>query len=349
MKAYVIEAPQRIIEQEQPLPTPGPGEALVRVRAVGICGSDVHAYEGTQPFFQYPQIPGHEVVGEIVEISAEPAPEPQIPGRTQAPLPRVGERVTLDPSLPCGHCYACRLGRYNCCAHLRVMGVHAPGAMREYFTAPLACLYVLPDAVEDELGVLAEPLSIGVQATRRARLQAGERCLILGAGAIGLCVLLVAKALGALCAISDVCGERLQLAQRLGADLTIHPPTQDMQVALAEFTQGDGPAVVIEAVGRPETVAQAAELVAPAGRVVQLGLCSQPICFPGNIFVKKEMDWLGSRLHGGTMPEAIRLLAAGTINPQPLITHRLPLAALPQALPLLAKQPQEAIKIILRP
>lgn len=349
MKAYVITAPQCIREQELPVPSPGPGEALVRVRAVGVCGSDVHAYEGTQPFFQYPQIPGHEVVGEIVAISEKPASEPQIPGRTQAPLPRVGDRVTLDPSLPCGRCYACRLGRYNCCAHLRVMGVHAPGAMREYFTAPLPCLYVLPDALEEELGVLAEPLSIGVQATKRARLQAGERCLIMGAGTIGLCVLLVAKAQGALCAISDVCAERLKLAQRLGADLTIHPPSQDIQAALEDFTQGDGPAVVIEAVGRPETVALAAELVAPAGRVVQLGLCSQPICFPGNIFVKKEMDWLGSRLHGGTMPQAIRLLAAGAIHPQPLITHRLPLAALPQALQLLAKKPQEAIKIILRP
>jgi L-gulonate 5-dehydrogenase len=349
MKAFLITAPHTIAAREQPVPEPGPGEALVRVRLVGLCGSDLHAYEGTQPFFQYPQIGGHEVVGEVVAVSPEPSPVPDIPGRIQERLPQVGDRVTLDPSLPCGHCYPCRNGRYNCCANMRVMGVHAPGAMAEYFTAPVACLHVVPEDMDDELAVLAEPVSIGVQAMGRSRLQAGETCLIIGAGTIGLCILMVARSRGVRCAISDLCQARLDMAATLGADLAVNPAESDLPQALLDFTGGDGPAVVFEAVGHPTTVAQAGELVAPAGRVVQLGLCSDPICFPGNLFVKKELEWLGSRLHGGTLPEAVRLLAEDVIAPLPLITHRMGLKQAETALRLMAERPDEALKVVLRP
>jgi L-gulonate 5-dehydrogenase len=354
MNAFFITAPHQIEQRDVPLPAPGPGEALVRVRLVGVCGSDLHAYEGSQPFFQYPQIGGHEVVGEVVEVSAEASPVPAIPNRTQERAPRVGDRVTLDPSLPCGHCYPCRNGRYNCCANLRVMGVHAPGAMAEFFTAPTACLHVVPEGMSDELAVLAEPVSIGVEATNRSRLQAGENCLIIGAGTIGLCVLMVARVAsrsdaGTRIALSDLCQGRLELAQELGADLTLNPAHGDIAPALLDFTGGDGPAVVFEAVGHPATVAQAGELVAAAGRVVQIGLCSEPICFPGNLFVKKELDWLGSRLHGGTLPEAVRLLAEDIINPLPLITHRMRLAQAEEALRLMAERPEEVVKVVLKP
>ena len=349
MKTYYITALHTLELREEPTPTPGPGEALVQVRLVGVCGSDLHAYEGSQPFFQYPQIGGHEVVGDVIAVSPKPSPVPAIPKRVQERLPQVGDRVTLDPSLPCGHCYPCRSGRYNCCANMRVMGVHAPGAMAEYFTAPLACLHVLPDDMDDELAVLAEPVSIGVQATNRSRLVAGETCLIIGAGTIGLCILMVAKSRGVRCAISDLCQARLDLAAKLGADLVLNPAAGDIAPALLDLTDGDGPAVVFEAVGHSATVAQAGELVAAAGRVVQLGLCSEPICFPGNLFVKKELDWLGSRLHGGTIPVAVRLLAAGTIRPLPLITHRMRLDQAEAALQLMAQRPEEVVKVVLKP
>jgi L-gulonate 5-dehydrogenase len=349
MKAYIITAPHTVELREQPTPVPGPGEALVKVSLVGICGSDLHAFEGSQPFFQYPQIGGHEVVGEVIEVSAEPSVIADIPRRVQERVPVVGDRVTLDPSLPCGHCYPCRSGRYNCCANMRVMGVHVAGAMAEYFAAPLASLHVLPPDMPEELAVLVEPVSIGVQAMNRSRLQAGEACLIIGAGAIGLSILLVARSRGVRCAISDLCAARLELAGRLGADLMLNPGEGDIAPALLEFTDGDGPAVVFEAVGHPATVAQAGELVAAAGRVVQLGLCSEPICFPGNLFVKKELDWLGSRLHGGTVPEAVRLLATGAIEPLPLITHRMRLDQVEEAFRLMGEHPDEVVKIVLRP
>lgn len=349
MRAIVIHAPSDVQIEEWPIPTPGPGEALLRVRLVGLCGSDLHAFEGTQPFFRYPEVPGHEVVAEVVSISPDPDPVPAIPGRVQPRRPQRGDRVVLDPSLPCGHCYPCRTGRYNCCAHMRVLGVHAPGAMAEYFVAPLACLHPLPDAVSDELGVLAEPLSIGCQANNRARLQAGEKCLIIGAGAVGLSVLMVAVARGAECAVSDPCLTRLAMARELGAALTLDPTRDDLPQALAHFTGGDGPPVVFEVVGRPDTLEQAVELVAAAGRVVQLGLCSQPLRFAGNILVKKELDLLGSRLHGGTLPQAVALLETGRVQPQRLITHELSLDQALRGLRLMSELPDEVVKVVLRP
>lgn len=348
MRAAILRAPHDLVLEDVPLPAPGPGEALLRVRVVGLCGSDLHAFEGTQPFFRYPEVPGHEVVADVVAVSDLPDPVPPIRNRSQVRRPLVGDRVTLDPSLPCGHCYPCRQGRYNCCANMRVVGVHAPGALAEYFTAPLACLHVLPEGLSDELGALAEPLSIGVQSNNRSRLQAGETCLIIGAGTIGLNVLLVAKARGARCAVSDPCRARLDLAADLGADLTLDPTRDDLPAALADFTDDDGPAVVFEVVGRTETLEQATELVAAAGRVVQLGLCSAPLRFAGNVFVKKELDLIGSRLHGGTLPEAVRMLATGEVNPARLITHDLRLDEAVTGLRLMAEQPDQVVKVLVR-
>jgi len=274
---------------------------------------------------------------------------PPISTRVQERPPQVGLRVTLDPSLPCGRCYPCRLGRYNCCANLRVIGVHAPGALAEYFSAPLAGLHYLPDSLDDEVGVMVEPLSIGVQAVTRSRLAAREKCLIIGAGTIGLSVLLVAAARGGICAVSDPCESRLALARQLGATVILNPAEGDLTEAAADLTEGEGPAVVFEVVGRPQTVLQAVELVAAAGRVVQVGLCSAPLTFPGNIFLKKELDFLGSRLHCGTVPQAVKLIASGAINPEPLITHRMALEEAEQGLRLMAERPEEVVKIVLRP
>jgi L-gulonate 5-dehydrogenase len=349
MRAIIIHAPHDVQVEELPIPDPPTGNALLKVRVVGLCGSDLHAFEGTQPFFRYPEVPGHEVVADVVAISPLPDPVPPIHNRRQNRVPQVGDRVTLDPSLPCGHCYPCRHGRYNCCANMRVIGVHAAGALAEFFVAPLACLHPLPDTVSDELGVLAEPLSIGVQSNNRSRLQAGEKCLIIGAGAIGLNVLMVAKARGAACAVSDPCLPRLALARELGADLTLDPARDDLRQAVLDFTDGDGPAVVFEVVGRADTLELATEVVAAGGRVVQLGLCAEPLSFAGNVFVKKELDLLGSRLHGGTLPEAILLLEMGRISPTRLITHELRLGQALTGLRLMAEHPDEVVKVVLRP
>lgn len=328
MQALVIRGPHEADIEERPVPQAGEGEALVRVRVSGICGSDLHAFEGSQPFFRYPQVPGHEVVGEVVHCVPRGGGPLRLNGRTVEEGLRIGDRVVLDPSMPCGSCHPCAHGRYNCCENLRVIGVHAPGALAEYFAAPMECLHRVPAGMTDELAVLAEPLSIGVQANNRARTAAPDAVLIIGAGTIGLCVMLVARSRGARVAMTDPFAERREKALAMGADAVFHPQEEGLRDRLAQFSAASGPSVVVEAVGTPGTLVQALDLVVAGGRAVLLGLISDEVTFPGSLMVKKELDFLGSRLHGGTLPQALRLIAEGTADVAPLITHR---AGLPQA------------------
>ncbi len=347
MKAAIITAPHHVEITDLPRPSPGPGEALVEVEAVGVCGSDLHAYEGTQPFFEYPQVGGHEVVGTVVEI--EHRDVPPIPGRVQPRPPQLGSRVVLDPSMPCGRCYPCRTGRYNCCENMRVLGVHAPGAFAECLLAPIGCLHGISEDVSADAAVMVEPLSIGVQASSRGRVTAEDAVLVIGAGTIGLSVMLVCLSRCRRVAVSDISPGRLEVARSLGAEAVVNPARQDVAEALAECFGESGPSVVIEAVGRPETVGQALEVVAASGRAVMLGLCTDEIRVPGALMVRKELDFLGSRLHGGTLPHAVRLVEEGEIAPERLVTHHMPLDDIDHAFELMTQQPDTTLKVILTP
>ena len=347
MKAAVIVAPHQVEIREVERPAPAPGQALVQVEAVGVCGSDLHAYEGSQPFFQYPEIGGHEAVGRVVEIAPDETPD--IPGRDQPRPPEVGARVVLDPSMPCGACYPCSRGRYNCCENMRVLGVHAPGAFAEYYVAPAGCLHGISEGVSADAAVMVEPLSIGMQATNRAQVEGGETVLIIGAGTIGLSVLLVCVARGGRVAMSDLSPGRLALARELGAEAAINAREQDVAGELGRWCGPSGPAVVIEAVGRPATVRQALELVAASGRVVMLGLCSDQICILGALMVRKELDFRGSRLHGGTIPQAVALVESGGTAPERLVTHHMALEDVAEAFELMVAEPDTTLKVILTP
>jgi threonine dehydrogenase-like Zn-dependent dehydrogenase len=345
-RAFRILAAKTAEIVDLPTPEPGPGEALVKVHVCGLCGSDLHAYEGTQPFFRYPEIPGHEMVGEIVAIGP-PRELLRLPNRPIDEPWRIGDRVTLDPAMPCGHCFPCRTGRYNCCVNLRVLSVHAPGALAEFFVAPLECLFHVPDALDDEIASLAEPVSIGCEANNRGRIGPDDTVAIIGAGAIGLCVQLVAQARGARVIACDLSPERLAFAAKLGAFATVNAGESDAAARIAELTGGDGPSVVVEAVGKPATIRQALDLVAASGRVVLLGLCRDEVTIPGSVMVRKELDFLGSRLHGGTFPQALNLIATSAVDPRPLITHRLPLDRTEEALKLMAEHPGDIVKATL--
>jgi len=350
MRAFVIDAAHKAAVRDVPDPQDSlpPGWAAVKARICGICGSDLHAYEGSQPFFIYPGIIGHEVVGDIVAINPNPNGPMRLKNRLIEEDLQVGERVVLEPSVVCGKCLPCRTGRYNCCASMQVPGVHLPGAMAEFYAVPLECLHRLPETISDEMAALIEPLSIGMQINNRARIAQGDTVLIIGAGTIGLCVLMVARSRGARVAISDLVAQRLRVAADLGADLTINPAQTDIKTALDDFTEGDGPGVVVEAVGTPSTYQDALELVAASGRVVLAGLVADEVSFPGSTFVKKELDVLGSRLHGGTIPQTIALLASGAVDPTPLITHRTELAGVEDGLKLMAERPDQVLKILVR-
>ncbi len=349
MKAGFIVEPHTVEIREIDRPSPEPGQVLVRVEAAGVCGSDLHAYEGSQPFFEYPQVGGHEIVGTVVEIN-EPDEEPsEIPGRRQPRPPQESSRVVLDPSMPCGECYPCRTGRYNCCENMQVLGVHAPGAFAEYMVAPLGCVHVISEEVHPDAAVMVEPLSIGVQSSTRGRVTVEDSVLIIGAGTIGLSVLQVCLSRGARVAVSDLSEGRRAKALEMGADGAVDPTSEDLQAAVVDLFDEHAPSVVIEAVGTPPTVRQALEVVAPSGRVVMLGLCSDEICIEGALMVRKELDFLGSRLHGGTIPQAVSLVEDGEVHPQALVTHHMRLDDLEQAFELMIDQPDTTLKVILTP
>jgi L-gulonate 5-dehydrogenase len=227
---------------------------------------------------------------------------------------------------------------------MRVIGVHAPGALAESYVAPLECLHRVPEGMGDEVAALAEPVSIGVQANNRGRIREGDSVLVIGAGTIGLCVMLVAKSRGAQVAMSDLSAARRHKALEMGADAAYDPRSDGWREELRGFAQAGGPAVVVEAVGTPQTLAEALDLVVASGRVVQLGLISGEVTIPGNVMVKKELDFVGSRLHCGTVPEALGLLSSGGVTATPLVTHRLDLAEVEKALALMAEAPDEILK-----
>lgn len=335
MKAALLRGPRQLEMADMDPPQPGPSQVLVRVRAGGICGSDVHAYRGSSAFQVYPAIPGHETAGEVVEVG------PEVSALS------VGDHVVLDPMLRCGHCYPCRVGRYNCCTSLRVMGVHTDGGFREYVAADQAQWHRVSPAVPFETAVLVEPLCVGAQAVSRGRVSAQDSVLILGAGTIGLAALLTARQEGARVATLDLIPEKLAVARALGAELTIDPSQQDAAKVVLDWTGGEGPTVVIEAVGSPGTTRAALDYVGSAGRVVIVGITSEEVPFPVPLMVRKELDILASRNSREQFGRVIPLVESGAVDPRPLVSHTLPFERLGDALRLIQEQPRATRKVLL--
>jgi L-gulonate 5-dehydrogenase len=275
--------------------------------------------------------------GELVEV------------RANRPDLVPGCKVAVNPTVGCGHCYPCRLGRPNCCVEVKCIGAHVDGGMCEYLAVPAAQVHRLPDDLDLQTAACIEPLSIGLQGCRRGRVAQGETVAIIGAGTIGLCALQMAKALGARVAIGDRIARRLELARRFGADLVVNVAGDDFEQQVAAWSGDEGANVVIEAVGLPETICQSLELVSAAGRVVLLGVLDEEVPLPAFTFVKKEMDFLGSRMNANLFPQVIEMLRAGRVDPRPLITHTFPLTAAEAAFRLASARPDEAVKVLLLP
>ncbi|MFQ5808728.1 MAG: zinc-binding alcohol dehydrogenase family protein [Armatimonadota bacterium] len=343
MRSLMAEEPGKLVLTEADRPTPGAGEVVVRVHAVGICGSDVHIHHGNLVFVTYPRVPGHELSGVVAGIGAG------VDGFAE------GDRVAVNPTLSCGECYPCSIGRGNCCVDVQCLGVHCDGAFREYLSVAAGNVHDIPDDMSFETGALIEPLSIGLQATQRGRVAAEDTVAIIGAGTIGLCALQQAKVEGATVAISDACESRLKLAESLGADLVVDVREQDFVEAVQEWTRGrggpqaDGANVVIEAVGVPETLRQTLDLVSAAGRVVVLGIIGEDVALPASVFIRKELDFLGSRMNADLFPAVIRRLSERKLQPEPIITHTFAFDDVLDAFELASKGPDEALKILVKP
>jgi len=319
MRAAVLHKPLDMRLEEVEIPEIGPMDVLVRMRAVGVCGSDVHYFlHGRAASFVVtkPIILGHECAGDIAEVGSK------------VQNLEVGQRVVIEPGFTCGRCNYCRGGRYNLCRNVRFYGTPPyDGAFSEYAAAPAENVYPLPDNVSYEEGAMIEPLAVGMMAARRGSVTIYDKVAILGAGPIGQMALRAVKAQGVLeTYVTDVIGYRLEHAERAGATVVINPAEEDVVERIMDLTGGEGVDVVIEASGAVDAVRQAFKMVRPGGRVVLVGIFpSVEIEVPLAETITKELDVLGVFRYANIFPTAVRCVSSGRIEVKSLITHKFPL------------------------
>ena len=312
MKAIVFHAPKEVSIEEVPIPEYGPDEALIKVIQVGICGGDVHFYDGSQPYANYPQIYGHEMVGTI-----EALPEGADTDLKQ------GDLVVAEILSPCGRCYPCRHGKPNCCADLKVIGAHSQGAFAEYAVYPVRNLHKVPDNLDIDSAVLVEPYTIGYHCVQRSEIGEGETALVIGAGAIGLTIVDILKSRGIRVIAADLSEFRLNKARAMGADEIIDSGREDLLARTMELTQGEGAGVVFEATGVSSVMGQTQDLVAAGGMIVIVGLTTKEVTFNGLNFTKREMTIHGSRNSVGAFGPVLKLMSEGRLHEKELLTKKI--------------------------
>jgi threonine dehydrogenase-like Zn-dependent dehydrogenase len=318
-------------------PIPKSGEVLLKVEMGGFCGGDMNGFKGLFPLQEYPNILGHEV-GAVIEELGEDVPSHL----------RIGSKVTLYPYLACGTCVACRKGRPNACKTNKTMGVRRPGAMTRFVCAPWQDLFVSDQLSVRELA-LAEPLTVGFHAIARGRVDSQDIVAVLGCGIVGLGAVAAAVNRHATVIAIDLDDAKLEIARKIGVLNTINPSKEDLHQRLQEITNGDGPDVIIEAVGSPSTYRSAVEEVAFLGRVVCIGYAKAPVEFNTSLFVQKEIEILGSRNCVGKsdFPEVLSYLEAKKFPVDDVISKVISIDEAPETLKSWAENPQGIIKIMI--
>jgi alcohol dehydrogenase len=325
MKAIQLEQPKafRMIDLPEPAP-PGPGDAVVRVFRVGVCGTDFSGYLGKMPFFSYPRIPGHELGVEVVAVGA---------GVTNV---KAGDRAAVEPYINCQTCYSCTRGHTNCCEHHQTLGVHIDGGLRPLFTVPARKLHVSARLSYEQLA-LVETLGIGLHAINRANPRADETVLVIGAGPIGLSVIEFAKLAGSRVAVMDLNEQRLAFVRdKMGVPETILSKgvLADDVKAFTDLTGGKLGNVVVDATGSAKSMTAAYNFVGFAGRLVWVGITPDELHFTQPLMHRREMTFLASRnalAHEFT--RIIRLIESGMLDTDPWITHRAPMDAMIDVFP----------------
>jgi len=303
MRQIVLRGPGEFIERETSIPSLVPGEAIVRIRKVGVCGSDFHAFAGRHPAYTYPRVLGHELAGEVIEVDANDFGI------------RAGDQVAIEPYISCGKCSPCRAGRTNCCEQLRVIGIHVDGGMQGLLSVPLSLLHKSSLLSLDELA-LVETLGIGAHAVSRSGIRKGQSAVVIGAGPIGLAVVEFVKAAGAEVRVVENNEWRKSFATSLGMR------------AIAQFDESLSD-VVFDATGSASSMAQSLSFVAPAGRLVFVGLTKEPVVIDDSLLHRREVTIYASRNSRGQFPRIVRMLEERQINTQPWVTDRMPLANVP--------------------
>ena len=309
MKSLICNQPYQFEYAEIDTPALKPNHAIIKIKRVGICGTDLHAFEGTQPYFNYPRILGHELSGDLIDFDNADGFVP-------------GDIVTIIPYFNCGTCIACRNSKPNCCVNIQVCGVHVDGGMREYFSVPSYSLVNGKGLSYDELALI-EPLAIGAHGIRRADVKEGEFVLVIGAGPIGLGTMEFAKIAGGKIIAMDVNENRLQFCkEKLNVDYVINA-NDNVNEQLKEITNGDMPTVVIDATGNQKAINHALRYVAHGGRYVLIGLQKNELIFSHPEFHKRETTLMSSRnATREDFEHVMNCMKRKLVNPLTYITHK---------------------------
>ena len=343
MRAAVAEAVGSVVVADRDLPAaPGAGEVLLAPEAVGICGSDYHLFLGELSDeaggSQFPRVLGHEVGARILAVG---------PGTRDDLTP--GQLVAVWPLIACGHCYPCRIGRPNVCDDFKLIGVHLDGGLQQQLTVPQEQVFRV-NVSSATTAALVEPLSVAVQAVRRARLEAGERTVVLGAGPIGQCIALVAHEYGARVLLIDQQPERLALGAELDFETLLWSSREATLSRVAAWASPGGPPVVFDATGVAGAVSAMIEMVSSAGRAVQVGMSNQNVSIRIGTLTEKEIDLLGvSCVDRDGFAEAVKIAEQAEAKLTRLVTHDFPLEEFPRALRFAIDNPTEVMKVMILP
>jgi L-iditol 2-dehydrogenase len=343
MRALLLTEYGKLDLASRDAPTVGPTDVLVRVAACGICGSDLHGFDGTSGRRVPPIVMGHEAAGTITEVGAA------------VDRANVGDRVTFDSTIYCGECEFCLRGQVNLCPYRRVLGVSCPdyrqhGAFAEFVAVPQHILYPLPAALSFDHAAMVEPVAIALHAVARLNVVPGERAVVVGSGMIGLLTIQALRLAGCSEVIAfDLDDSRLELAKQFGASETINPKRADAVTAVLKFSNGAGVEIAVEAVGNAPALATAIASVRRGGRVGLIGNLAAEAPFPLQSVVTRELTLVASCASAGEYPRAIELLASGAIDVAPLISAVAPLAEGQQWFDRLHAAEPGLMKVILKP
>lgn len=340
MRAAALLGKRRIGLIRLPRPAPGRGEALIRIRAVGICRSDLHYYEhgriGSQVITKFPQVLGHEPAGEIVRLG------PGVRGF------KIGDRVAVEPAVPCGRCAECLRGRSNICGKVRFLGMPGqPGALAEYLVMPADNLVKVGRRVSFAQAAALEPMAIGLHAVGLLGNSLGRAVTVIGAGPIGLCVLAALRLQRVRVTICDYLPARLTVARRMGAArvVRIHP-RRPMALQTGRLTAP----VVVEAGGTPEAMDLAIRAAGPGGTVAFIGIPDgEAFAYPVHVARRKELTVINVRRSNGELAQAARLVASGRLRLQPMLTHQGPLSAAGRFFELVSRKSAGVVKAVVEP
>jgi len=342
VRAAVTERVGSMSLRERPEPEePGPGQVIVHPEAVGLCGSDYHFFTGEMSAAaggsQFPRVLGHEVGATVAAVGPGCRP-----GLT------AGQRVAMLPISACGRCYPCSVGRANACDNFELIGIHVDGGLQELLRLPQEQVFGI-DAADGALAALAEPVSVAVHAVRRARIQAGERVIVLGAGPIGQCVAVVALELGAKVLLIDLQDSRLELGRAIGAETLVWTDAAEVVARAREWGGPGGPPVGLDATGVPAAVRAMIDTVASAGRAVQVGMSTDEVSIRIGSLTEKELDLLGaSCCDAADFAEAVAVVERNGPALSRLISHEFALAQAPEAMRFAMSNPTEVMKVVIR-